>query len=375
MAEQADRDERTEQPSAKRLQEARERGQVPRSRELAGTAVLLASAAALWFSGGMLGEGLADIMRDGLGLPRTLLLRPETMGEVLGHAVVAGLLALAPLLATAFVAALAAPAAIGGLVWSAEALALDLTRLDPIAGLQRIFSLQGLVELGKALAKFLVVGLVAAAIVWSMMDRFVALGGMSTAPAIVAAMRLLAIAIAWLAAALALIAVVDVPFQLWKHRHDLRMTKHEVKEEMKETDGRPEVKSRLRGLQMERSRRRMILEVPKADVVVMNPTHYAVALRYEPATMRAPKVVAKGRDLIALEIRRIATQHGVPVFEAAPLARALYASTRLGKEIPSGLYVAVAQVLTYVYQLRAAGHQGWRVQRPEPRVDTAFNAR
>lgn len=375
MAEQADRDERTEQPSAKRLQEARDRGQVPRSRELAGTAVLLASAAALWLSGGMLGEGMAEVMRDGLALPRALLLRPETMGEALGHATITGLLALAPLLATAFVAALAAPAVIGGLVWSTEALALDLTRLDPVAGLQRIFSVQGLVEFGKTLAKFLVVGLVAAAIVWSMMDHFVALGSMSTAPAIMASMRLLAIAVTWLAAALVLIAVVDVPFQLWKHRYDLRMTKHEVKEEMKETDGRPEVKSRLRGLQMERSRRRMILEVPKADVVVMNPTHYAVALRYEPATMRAPKVIAKGRDLIALEIRRIATQHGVPVFEAAPLARALYASTRLGKEIPSGLYVAVAQVLTYVYQLRAAGHQGWRVKRPEPRVDAAFSPR
>jgi flagellar biosynthesis protein FlhB len=341
MAEQADRDERTEQPSAKRLQEARERGQVPRSRELAGTA----------------------------------LLQPESMLDALGAATLAGLLALAPVLAVSFVAALAAPAMIGGLVWSGEALALDFTRLDPIGGLRRIFSLQGLVELGKALAKFVVVGLVVCAIVWSMMDRFVALGGMSTIPAIAAGARLLAVAVLWLAAALAIIAVVDVPFQLWKHRYDLRMTKHEIKEEMKESDGRPEVKSRLRGLQMERSRRRMILEVPKADVVVMNPTHFAVALRYEAGKMRAPKVVAKGRDLIALEIRRIATQHGVAVFESPPLARALYAGTRLGREVPAGLYVAVAQVLTYVYQLRAAGGQAWRVRRPEPRVDTAFLAR
>jgi flagellar biosynthetic protein FlhB len=375
MADESDRDQRTEQPTAKRLREAQERGQVPRSRELAGTAVLMASAATLWLAGSMTAGGLADVMRRGLTLTRAHTLRPELMTEALGDAVFAALLAIAPLLGVTLVAALVASALVGGLIFSGEALALNLSRLDPLAGLRRLFGVQGLVELGKALAKFVVVGGVAVILVWSMMERFVSLGSMSAAPAIVAAAQLLALDLLWLSAALVLVAAVDVPFQVWKHRFDLRMTKHEVKEELKETDGRPEVRSRIRGLQLERARRRMILEVPKADVVVMNPTHYAVALRYEPAKMRAPKVVAKGRDLLALEIRRIATQHGVAVFESPPLARALYASTKLDREIPSGLYVAVAQVLTYVYQLRAAGPDAARVRRPEPRVDASFAAR
>ena len=372
MADQADRDERTEEPSARRLKDARERGQVPRSRELAGTAVLLAGAMTLWIAGDAVGRHLAGLMRGALQLRRAAVLDAGTMPDALAAATIAGLLALAPVLIVAFIAAVAAPAMIGGLVFSSTALAPDLARLDPLAGLRRIFSLQGLVELGKALGKFLVVGVAAALVVWSMMDRFVALGSMSAMRAIVEGTALLAVASLWLAAALGLIAVVDVPFQLWSHRRELRMTKHELKEELKETDGRPEVKARLRGLQQERARRRMILEVPRADVVVMNPTHYAVALRYEPERMRAPRVVAKGRDLFALEIRRIAEQHGVAVFTSPPLARALHASTRLGQEVPQGLYVAVAQVLTYVYQLRAAGAQAWRVRRPDPQVGAEF---
>ena len=375
MADQPDRDERTEQPSAKRLQDARERGQVPRSRELTGTAVLFAGAASLWLAGGAVSDGLATVMRGGLRVQREVLLDPVSMVDALAAATAGGLLALAPVLIVVLVAAVAAPAMIGGLVFSGAALVPDISRLDPLAGFRRIFSLQGLVELGKALGKFLVVGVAAALIVWSMMDRFVALGSMSPAPAISRGAGLLAVASLWLAAALGLIAVVDVPFQMWSHRRELRMTKHELKEEMKETDGRPEVKSRLRGLQQERARRRMILEVPKADVVVMNPTHYAVALRYQPERMRAPRVVAKGRDLFALEMRRVAEQHGVAVFTAPPLARALHASTRLGHEIPQGLYVAVAQVLTYVYQLRAVGGQTWKVRRPEPQVGAEFLAR
>jgi flagellar biosynthetic protein FlhB len=173
-------------------------------------------------------------------------------------------------------------------------------------------------------------------------------------------------------AALVLVAAVDVPFQVWSHRRNLRMTRQELLDELKQTEGRPEVRSRVRAAQRELARRRMMQDVPRADVVVTNPTHYSVALRYEPGRMRAPRVLAKGRDLVALEIRRVAAEHGVPLFEAPPLARAIYATTEIGRDIPSGLYLAVAQVLTYVYQLRAARGDAARVRRPAPEVPAEF---
>jgi flagellar biosynthetic protein FlhB len=171
-----------------------------------------------------------------------------------------------------------------------------------------------------------------------------------------------------LTAALVLIAAVDAPFQIWQHRQDMRMTREEVRQEHKEAEGSPEIKGRIRALQRELAERRMMEEVPKADVIVVNPTHYAVALRYDDRSMRAPRVVAKGVDLMAARIREVATEHKVPIFEAPPLARALHRHVEIGDEIPAGLYVAVAQVLTYIFQLRAA-KAGGGIRPALPRID------
>jgi flagellar biosynthetic protein FlhB len=372
VAEQDDRDQRTEQPTPKRLQDARGRGQVPRSRELAGTAVMVAGAGTLLLAGHWLAGGMVRVMHGGLGFPRSWLDDPQSMTNAFAEVLLQAGIALAPLFGVAFVVAALAPASIGGWVMSGEALGPDLNRMNPVAGLRRIFGVQGLVELGKALAKFAVVGTVAVAVMWWLLGDMMALGGMPSGTAIARAGWLLAIATLLMSVALVLIAAVDVPFQVWSHRRNLRMTRQEIREEFKETEGRPEVKSRIRNAQREMARRRMMQEVPRADVVLTNPTHYSVALRYEAGRMRAPRVVAKGRDLVALEIRRVAREHGVTVFEAPPLTRAVYATTELNREIPAGLYLAVAQVLSYVYQLRAAGSDGWKLRPPEPQVSGEF---
>jgi flagellar biosynthetic protein FlhB len=278
-----------------------------------------------------------------------------------------------PVLAAVFGAALVAPLALGGWTFSGQALVPDFSRLSPIAGLKRIFGWHGLVELLKALAKCLLVGGVAAIVIYAFMDDAIALGRMPVEGGIAGAAHLVGSAFVWMSAALVVVAAADVPFQLWDYQHRLRMSRYEIREELKETDGRPEVKSRIRQLQQQFARRRMMEQVPKADVVITNPTHFAVALRYDAQKMRAPRVVAKGADLVALAIRRVAEAHKVPTFESPVLARALYRSVDIGKEIPGGLYVAVAQVLTYIYQMRRLPAQAFaRLARPQPNVDAEF---
>jgi flagellar biosynthetic protein FlhB len=256
-----------------------------------------------------------------------------------------------------FVVALLVPASIGGWSFSTKSLAPNLEKLDPIKGLGRIFGWRGLMELAKALAKFLLIAAVAGALIMYMAPQLLQLGDEPLRRALAHAGGILGLSFVVLSAALIVIAAVDVPFQLWQHAKQLRMTRQEVKDEFKETEGRPEVKGRIRQLQREMAQRRMMEEVPKADVVVTNPTHFAVALKYD-RKMNAPKVVAKGVDLVAANIRGIAEQHEITMFEAPPLARALYYSTDLGQEIPAGLYVSVAQVLAYVYQLKTAHGAG-----------------
>ena len=369
--------EKTEEPTAKRLADARSKGQVPRSRELATAFVVLAGAGMLVGGGSVQAARLAGQWRRGLSLPREVLYSPDSMGLALGQAVVDALLTLAPILFATLVAAVAAPALLGGLLFSGSALRPDFSRLDPLRGFTRVFGAAGLVELGKALLKVLVVGSVAVAVAWQLVPDTLALGGLPVEVAIGRGAWLLAVALLLLSGGLLLVAAVDAPLEWWRHRRALRMSREEIREEMKETDGRPEVKSRIRQLQRQFARARMMADVPKADVVVMNPTHYAVALQYHPQSMRAPRVLAKGRDLVALEIRRIATQAGVAVVEAPPLARALHASTRLGAEVPPGLYLAVAQVLSYVFQVRELVRRhgagaGSGLRAPNPAVDAAL---
>jgi flagellar biosynthesis protein FlhB len=372
MAENDNHGQRTEQPTAKRLEQARERGQVPRSTDLNAAAVLLAAAIGLELLGGWCGGQLNALMRSGLTVTRERALDESAALAAFGAAGLHALLACAPLFGATVLAALAAPLALGGRGFHPQALIPDFSRLSPGAGFARMFSLSGGVELVKAFAKFLLLSLIAAAVLWRQSGAILALGAQPLPVAIAHAASLTGSALMLLAAGMALIAAVDVPWQLWRYLSGLRMTREEVREEMKESEGAPEIKGRIRKLQSERARRRMLREVPKADVVVVNPTHYAVALRYDEQRMRAPIVVAKGQELIAARIREIAAQHKVPIFEAPPLARALHRHVEIGTEIPAALYVAVAQVLTYLNQLRAARQAGAPPPQP-PAIDVALD--
>lgn len=365
---ETDRHDRTEEPTPKKLADARREGRIPRSRELTTAAVMVVAGAVLTIAGDSIGARLGEMMRGGLMVTREQAFDPTAMTRAFSQMAMAALAAIAPVLLVTLVAALAAPMAIGGWAASGKAITPDFKRLSPLSGVKRMFSLRSLVELGKALAKFAVVAIAATIVLSGNTDRLMALGSEPINTAIGHAITLTGHALIGLTAALVLIAAVDVPFQLWQYNQDMRMTREEVKREHKDAEGSPEVKGRIRALQREIAERRMMEDVPKADVIVVNPTHYAVALRYDEKTMRAPRVVAKGVDLIALRIREVATEHKVPIFEAPPLARALHRYVEIGDEIPSGLYVAVAQVLTYIFQLRAA--KAGRAPRPElPRID------
>ncbi len=353
MAE-TDRHDRTEAPTPKRLEDARKEGRVPRSRELTTAAVMMAAGLVLLMSGDSIGARLGDLMRGALTVSRADAFDVTSLTRNFGRTALAALYAIAPVLLVTLVAALAAPLAIGGWAPSAKAITPDFKRLSPLSGMKRMLGVRSWVELGKALAKFAVVAIVGSIVLYMNAGKLLALGSEPIHSAIGHAISLAGWSLLALTAALVLIAAVDVPFQLWQYRQDMRMTREEVRKEFKEAEGSPEVKGRIRALQREMAERRMMADVPKADVIVVNPTHYAVALRYDEKTMRAPTVVAKGVDLMAARIREVANEHKVPIFEAPPLARALHRTTEIGDEIPAGLYVAVAQVLTYIFQLRAA---------------------
>jgi flagellar biosynthetic protein FlhB len=343
--------DRTEQPSAKRLEDARRRGQVPRSRELSMTAVTLAGAAVLVIGQPHFAEALRGLITRGLSLPRATLLDPEAMTKLLGDGVAAGLWSLAPLWVVVVAASVVGSIALGGISWSFASLTLRLDRLDPAAGLKRIFGWPGVAELAKSLAKFALLGIATVLLLRYLANDFLALGTLTLQAALGRSAWLAAMCLLGLSGTLVLIAAADAPFQFWQYRRQLKMTKQEAKDEQKESDGRPEVRSRLRQLQRAIATRRMMADVPKADLVAVNPTHYAVALRYDAAKMKAPRVVAKGADLVAFNIRRVAEAHKVPIFEHPQFTRALYYTSEIGEEISPRLYVAVAQVLTYIYQL------------------------
>ena len=350
-----DAQERTEQPTPKRLREARERGQVARSRELNTMAVLFAAASAALVAGPGIVLGIAAMMRQGLQWDRTQLLDPRLLPLTLQEAIVGALGILAPFLFVMLVAALLAPLALGGWNLSPGALGFKWERISPLKGLKRIFSSHGLTELLKALGKFAFIAAATVALLWAQSADFFQLGDEAIGTALEHAASVVAWAFFVLTLPLIVLAAIDVPVQLHQHAKQLRMTRQEVRDELKETEGRPEVKGRIWRLQQELSRRRMMTEVARADVIITNPTHFSVALVYKSTTMRAPTVVAKGVDWMALQIRAQGARHAVPVVETPLLARALYFSTEINHEIPVGLYLAVAQVLAYIYQLRARG--------------------
>ena len=351
MAEDSDL-ERTEPASLRRLEKAREDGQVARSLELSTFASLLAAAGGLWFMGAGLMSQFSAMMQSGLQLERALAFDPGLMLARLAQQASDGLLALLPLLLLLFVAGLVSPLLLNGWNFSLKTLQPDFKRLNPVQGIGRVFSLRGLTELVKAIVKTLVIGGVAAWVIWHYKDAVLSLATLPPEPGITHTGKLLGWSFVAIVGSMILLVIIDVPFQLWDHARKLRMTRQELRQEEKESEGDPQLKARIRSLQREAARHRMMAEIPKADVIITNPTHYAVALRYQGETMRAPKVVAKGAHLLATRIRELAEQHRVPVLEAPPLARALYRHAELDSEIPETLYTAVAEILAYVFQLR-----------------------
>ncbi|MDP1636537.1 MAG: flagellar biosynthesis protein FlhB [Candidatus Nitrotoga sp.] len=351
MAEDSDL-EKTEQPSQRRLDQAREEGQAARSRELSTFSVLFAGGAGLWLMGSTLSAQLTKLLRDGLTLDTTLAFNTDLLLPRLHTLSLEALVAFLPILLLLLVTAALSPLLLNGWIFSLKALQPNFSKLNPIAGIGRMFSVNSLVELGKAIAKSLVVGGVGAWVIWHNKDSVMMLIAEPLITALPHLGYLLWISFATIMGGMLLIALVDVPFQLWEHNKKLKMTKEEVRQEARESEGDPQVKGRIRSMQREMARRRMMSNIPTADVVVTNPTHYAVALSYSEKGMGAPIVVAKGSHLLAARIREIAIQNNVPILEAPPLARALHKHTELGQAIPEALYNAVAEVLAYVYQLR-----------------------
>lgn len=358
MAEESDL-EKTEEPTGRRLEKAREEGQVPHSRELGSFFVLLVAAVAFWVLGRWMLDRLMLLLRKGLQIDYNLGHEPTLALVRLADLSLDALLICAPLLAMLVLVTLLPPFIMNAWIFSIGKLMPDFSRLDPVSGLGRIISWQGVMEMLKAVAKALLVGGVGALVIWREREEIIGLLAEPLHQAANHAGHLISYSFLLVVLTIAVIVAMDVPFQLWQHHDKLKMSREEVKQEMKESEGDPMVKGRIRSLQREAARRRMMSAVPQANVIVTNPTHYAVALSYQ-SGMAAPKVIAKGMGSIAQKIRQIGAENGVPLLEAPPLARSLYKHTEIDAEIPAGLYEAVASVLAYVYQLshwKTAGGQ------------------
>ncbi len=365
MADEAQQD-RTEKATPKRREDARKKGDVPRSRELTMTGVMLSGASALLLMAGPMGGNLAGAFKSGFSIERELLLDDRYLVEAFAQIASRSFISLMPLAVVLLCAVFLSAAVIGGWSFSMKAAAFKVERLNPLKGIKKVFGANGLNELFKAVAKFALVAVIAVTWLWWSAEDLLSLGRQPVGEAIRASLRICGVSLLVVSLALLVIAAVDVPFQLWQYEKKLRMTRQQVKDEFKETEGRPEVKSHIRAMQQQIATRRMMQELPTADVVITNPTQFAVALKYDESKMGAPKVIAKGKDLIARRIREVAGENGVPLFSAPPLARVLFRTTEIGDEIPARLYTAVAQILAYIYQLNEALKPGQR--RPQPPV-------
>jgi len=351
MAEDSDL-EKTEQASPKRLEKAREEGDVPRSRELATVTVLFSAGMGILVMGDHLNQALKNSMTAGLNFDRTAAFDPIVLLMRTADNIYSLLLAFAPLALIIIIMAIAAPIVIGGWVFSGKAFVPQFSRLNPISGLSNMMSKNAAIELIKSIAKTLVVATVAYIVISHDMAPILSLSLLPLKTSITQVNHLMLMAFLSIVSALVFIAAIDVPYQLYHYASKLKMTKEEVRQESKESEGNPEIKARIRQQQREMAKRRMMSDIPKADVVITNPTHYAVAIKYQDEGMRAPIVVAKGADVMALKIREIASEHNILIMESPKLARALFAHTELNDEIPEALYSAVAEVLAYVFQMR-----------------------
>lgn len=355
--------EKTEPASAKRIDDARENGDVPRSREVATFTVLMSAGCCLWFAGGPIVRSLSAVMVSGMTLDHDQIFDSNVLIQRVAHDIGMVLLTCLPYALAVMAVALASPLLIGGWLFSSKAFMPNFGKLNPMRGLGNMVSGNALVELLKAVAKTIVVGVVAWLVMRSEQDAVMALSVESLRSGIAHMLNLLGMTFLIIVGALGLIAAIDGPYQMWHYANKMKMTLQEVKQEAKESDGNPQMKAKIRQMQREMSRRRMMAAVPTADVVVTNPTHYAVALKYGEDSRGAPQVVAKGADEVAARIRELAKENNVAILEAPALARALHKHTEIGDEIPEALYAAVAEVLAYVFQLRSFSKGG--AARPE----------
>jgi len=358
--------DKTEDPTEKRLNDAREKGQVPRSKEFSTVLVLIASAAAMLFLGERMIRSVAVVMEKSFQFTRKEIFDPAALAHHFLFSIETVAIDLGSFLAVTLLAALIAPASTGGWNFSTKAMAFKGEKLDPIKGVKRILGPQGLIELIKALAKFILVGVISTMIIWSLRDRLLTLGSQEVDVAMSALGGLVLWVFIAISCSLILIALIDVPFQHWNHIRQLKMSKQEIKDESKQTEGNPEIKGRIRRMQVELSQQRMMQDIPDADVIITNPTHYAIALKYDQSGTGAPIVTAKGADIIAQQIRKVGEANEVPILSAPPLTRAIYYNAEIGDEIPAGLYIAIAQVLAFVFQLRRYNNRGGN----KPRINT-----
>lgn len=361
MAEGSDSEDKTEAPTPQRLEKAREEGQIPRSRELTSLLVLLVGVCVLWFGGESLARRLAALLASGLRFDHSIVSDPNLiLGQII-LLIKQAMLALTPLIVGVVIVALLGPMMLGGLLFSTKSLAFKFDKLNPLPGIKRMFSAQTAAELVKAILKSVLVGCVAGAFVWSHWPEMMRLIAESPLTAMGNALNMVGLCALLVALGVIPMVAFDVFFQLFSHLKKLRMSRQDIRDEFKQSEGDPHVKGRIRQMQRAAARRRMMADVPKADVIVTNPTHYAVALQYVEDKMSAPKVVAKGAGLVALRIRELGEENHIPLLEAPPLARALYRHADIGQQIPGTLYAAVAEVLAWVWQLKR-----WRLAGGEP---------
>lgn len=354
-----DAEDKTEEPTGKRLSDSRKKGQVPRSKELNTFVTLIVSASLFFYMGQYMMRGLLEMMKHQFQLSRDTIFDPITPVMHFKQAMIEGYSVVGPLMIILMIADLLTPLLMGGWNFSEEAFEPKFSKLNPLQGIKKIIGIQGVVELIKAIIKVILIGFVAWNLFKIYFNDFMTLNRLNLEQAIFRAGEIIVMSVLVLSATFLLLVLIDVPYQLWNHQRQLKMTKQEVRDESKESEGSPEVKGKIRQMQMQAAQRRMMEAVPSADVIVTNPTHFAVALKYDPSGNGAPVLVAKGTDLVAAQIRNLALANKVILVAAPSLSRALYYSTDLNQEIPRGLFLAVAQVLAYVFQLRAATQQGW----------------
>jgi flagellar biosynthetic protein FlhB len=352
VAEDQDEASKTEDPTAKRLSDAREKGHVPMSQDVKHWAMLLAGTGVIGVFGPAIAADVRDAVLPFLERPHLFAVDTDGLFWTFADVLVSVFVALALPLLLLVIAGLASGLAQNGLIFTTTPLEPNLSKLSPLKGAKRIFSTNAPIELAKSVLKMGIIGAVIVAVLLPQLTRPDVFTGMAIEALLAEIFRLALVLLAVVLALQLVVAAVDLAYQRWNHTKQLRMTKTEVKDEYKQLEGDPQVKARIRSLRMDRARRRMMQAVPTADVVVTNPTHYAVALKYEPGEMSAPRLVAKGTDLVALRIREIAEESGVPIVENPPVARALHAAVEIDQEIPPEQYRAVAEIISYVFRLR-----------------------